>query len=60
MSEIVNPLPEVSHQVSSEILEPSAVGEINLLCQWCNRARRLNEFVEVRKFGLEAFCYSAI
>ena len=59
--EIVNPLPEVCHQAFCDVLEPSAIDEINLLCQWYSLARRLNGFMELRQFGLEAFlsqCHS--
>ena len=48
--EIVDPLPEVWHQAFYDVLEPSTVYEINLLCQWCSRACRLLEYREVRQF----------
>ena len=34
----MNPLPEVFHQACWDVLESSAIDEINMLCQWCSLA----------------------
>ena len=37
---IINPLHRMCHKAFCDGLEPSAVDEINLLCQWCSRVCR--------------------
>ena len=49
--EIVNPLPEVWHQAFYDVLQPSIVYEINLLCQWCSWACRLLNTLRPRQNG---------
>ena len=52
---MVYTLPEMSRQALCDILEPPAVNQLSLLCQWCSQASWFNKSIEVSQFALKAF-----